>query len=79
MSQLRKSNKMLKTGTLVRHLEDEDLSSFGPGLVVDVFTVSVSCPWVAKVQWQRPINKILYPAGLFTIESLVTLSEQDEN
>jgi len=66
---------MLNPGTLVRHCEDDDLSSFGIGLVTEVFTLSVSCPWVAKVSWQKPINKILYPAQLFTIESLVVLSK----
>ena len=60
---------------MVRHLEDEDMSCFGVGLVTEVFTLSVSCPWVAKVSWQRPNNKILYPAELFTVESLVVLSK----
>ncbi len=66
---------MLNCGALVRHREDDDLSSFGVGLVTEVFTLSVTCPWVARVSWQRPINKILYPAELFTVESLVVLSK----
>ena len=66
---------MLECGTLVRHFEDDDLSCFGPGIVIEVFTVSASSPWVAKIAWQRPINKILYPAELFTVESLVVLNK----
>ena len=74
MSQLRKFDKLLKCGSLVRHFEDQDLSFFGVGLVTEVFSLSVSCPWVAKVSWQRPVNKILYPVELFTVESLVVLN-----
>tara|TARA_R110002073_G_scaffold202354_1_gene361771 strand:- start:643 stop:843 length:201 start_codon:yes stop_codon:yes gene_type:complete len=66
---------MLEPGALVRHFEDENLSCFGLGVVTEVFSLSAACPWVAKVSWQRPINKILYPAELFTVDSLVVLNK----
>ena len=43
--------------------------------MTEVFSLSAACPWVAKVSWQRPINKILYPAELFTVDSLVVLNK----
>lgn len=71
----KKPPEVVSPGALVRHVEDEDLSLFGVGIVTSTFIMSASSPWVAKVAWQRPINKALYPAELFTFEGLVVINK----
>ena len=68
-----KQKDNISVGSLVRHIEDEDLTFFGPGVVIEKFVVSPASSWVIKVKWQRKINKSLYPVELFTIDGVVKL------